>query len=102
LSRRVAAYAARFPIETGFRDAKQAFGLTTYQVRNETGFVRLVHLCLWAQTLLHLRCWNTLPSENYGGWHQPLSYFDAFPAETALCFSRGIFCHFKRRLRRRK
>ncbi len=70
----VQAYAARFAIETGFRDAKQSFGLTTYQVRNETGFVRLVHLCLWAQTLLRLRCWNTVPSDNYGGWRKPLSY----------------------------
>ncbi len=70
----VQAYAARFARETGFRDAKQSFGLTTYQVRNETGFVRLVHLCLWAQTLLRLRCWNTIPSEQYGGWRKPLSY----------------------------
>lgn len=70
----VEAYAARFAIETGFRDAKQSFGLTTYQVRNETGFVRLVHLCFWAQTLLRLRCWNTLPTDNYGGWRKPLAY----------------------------
>lgn len=70
----VAAYAARFAIETGFRDAKQSFGLTTYQVRNETSFVRLVHLCLWAQTLLRLRCWNTVPSDQYGGWRKPLAY----------------------------
>lgn len=70
----VEAYAARFAIETGFRDAKQSFGLSTYQVRNETGFVRLVHLCFWAQTLLRLRCWNTIPSEQYGGWRKRLSY----------------------------
>ena len=70
----VEAYAARFAIETGFRDAKQSFGLTTYQVRNETGFVRLVHLCLWAQTLLRLRCWNSQPTQEYCGWRKPLSY----------------------------
>jgi hypothetical protein len=70
----VTAYAARFAIETGFRDAKQAFGLPTYQVRNETGFTRLVHLCLWAQTLLRLRCWSTLPTNDYGGWRKPLAY----------------------------
>ena len=70
----VEAYAARFAIETGFRDAKQSFGLSTYQVRNETGFVRLVHLCLWAQTLLRLRCWNSQPTQEYGGWRKPLSY----------------------------
>lgn len=70
----VEAYAARFALETGFRDAKQWFGLTTYQVRNETGFVRLVLLCFWAQTLLQLRCWNTAPSEDYGGWRKPLAY----------------------------
>jgi len=70
----VEAYAARFAIETGFRDAKQSFGLTTYQIRNETGFVRLVHLCFWAQTLLRLRCWNTEPNQDNGGWRKPLSY----------------------------
>ena len=70
----VQTYAMRFAIETGFRDAKQSFGLSTYQVRNETGFTRLVHLCLWAQTLLRLRLWNTAPSEDYGGWRKPLSY----------------------------
>ena len=57
----VQAYCARFAIETGFRDAKQSFGLATYQVRNQTGFVRLVHLCLWAQTLLRLRCHDQAP-----------------------------------------
>ena len=70
----VQTYALRFAIETGFRDAKQSFGLATYQVRNETGFTRLVHLCLWAQTLLRLRCWNTPPSEDFGGWRKPLPY----------------------------
>ena len=70
----VQAYCARFAIETGFRDAKQHFGLSTYQVRNQTGFVRLVHLCLWAQTLLRLRCWNCQPADQYGGWRKKLDY----------------------------
>jgi len=70
----VSAYAARFAIETGFRDAKQSFGLSTYQVRNEMGFTRLLHLCLWAQTLLRLRCWHTPPTEDYGGWRKRLPY----------------------------
>lgn len=70
----VSAYAARFAIETGFRDAKQSFGLSTYQVRNQTGYTRLVHLCLWAQTLLRLRCWDKRPSDDYGGWRKRLSY----------------------------
>lgn len=69
------AYAARFAIETGFRDAKQGFGLSTYQVRNPVGFTRLVHLCLWAQTLLRLRCWDCSPADGeYGGWRKPLDY----------------------------
>ena len=70
----VRAYCARFAIETGFRDAKQSFGLSTYQVRNETGFVRLVHLCLWAQTLLRLVCCNKEPQPVYGAWRKPLGY----------------------------
>ena len=70
----VQAYCARFAIETGFRDAKQSFGLATYQVRNQTGLVRLVHLCLWAQTLLRLRCHNQAPTEQYGGWRKKLDY----------------------------
>jgi hypothetical protein len=70
----VRAYCARFAIETGFRDAKQSFGLSTYQVRNEQGFVRLVHLCLWAQTLLRLVCWTEKPQPVYGDWRKPLGY----------------------------
>ena len=70
----VQAYCARFAIETGFRDAKQSFGLSTYQVRNQTGLVRLVHLCLWAQTLLRLRCHHQAPAEQYGGWRKKLDY----------------------------
>ncbi len=70
----MAAYCARFAIETGFRDAKQSFGFSTYQVRRETRFVRLVHLCLWAQTLLRLYCWHRLPAPIYGAWRKSLSY----------------------------
>ena len=70
----VQTYAMRFAIETGFRDAKQSFGLSTYQVRNATGYTRLVHLCLWAQTLLRLRCWSAPPTEDYGGWRKRLPY----------------------------
>ena len=67
-------YAARFCIETGFRDAKQSFGLSTYQVRRETSVARLIHLCLWAQSLLRLRCWQAQPAPIYGDWRQPLGY----------------------------
>lgn len=65
---------ARFAIETGFRDAKQSFGFSTYQVRRETRFVRLVHLCLWAQTLLRLSCWHARPEPIYGEWRKVLAY----------------------------
>jgi len=65
---------ARFAIETGFRDAKQSFGFSTYQVRRETRFVRLVHLCLWAQTLLRLSCWHAKPAPIYGAWRKVLDY----------------------------
>ena len=70
----VRAYCARFAIETGFRDAKQHFGFSTYQVRKEKSIVRIVHLCLWAQTLLRLRCWNVKPEPVYGDWRKSLSY----------------------------
>lgn len=70
----VRAYCARFAIETGFRDAKQCFGLSTYQVRNEQSIVRLVHLCLWAQTLLRLVYWNETPRRLYGEWRKALGY----------------------------
>lgn len=70
----VRAYCARFAIETGFRDAKQSFGLSTYQVRNEHSIVRLVHLCLWAQTLLRLVYWDQKPAPIYGDWRKPLGY----------------------------
>ena len=70
----VRAYCARFAIETGFRDAKQHFGFSTYQVRKERSMVRLVHLCLWAQTLLRLRFWNARPAPVYGEWRKSLSY----------------------------
>jgi hypothetical protein len=67
-------YCARFSIETGFKDAKQSFRLATYQVRSEASMERLVHLCLWAQTLLRLRCWNEQPKPVYGDWRQPLGH----------------------------
>jgi hypothetical protein len=70
----VSFYCARFAIETGFRDAKQHFGLATYQVRRETRFVRLLHLCLWAQTLLRLVCWHKKPEPVYGAWRKALGY----------------------------
>lgn len=70
----VEAYCARFAIETGFRDAKQTFRLSTYQVRNEQSIVRLVHLCLWAQTLLRLVYWQQKPQPIYGDWRKPLGY----------------------------
>ena len=67
-------YSARYPLETGFRDGKQEFGLTTYQVRSERSIERIVHLCLWAQTLLRLVCWNVKPQGSYGAWRKPLEY----------------------------
>lgn len=70
----VRTYCARFAIETGFRDAKQSFGFSTYQVRNETSIVRLLHLCLWAQTLLRLVYWQQKPEPIYGEWRKPLGY----------------------------
>ena len=74
----VRAYCARFAIETGFRDAKQHFGFSTYQVRSQRSIVRVVHLCLWAQTLLRLRFWQDRPApvygEVYGNWRKPLAY----------------------------
>jgi DDE superfamily endonuclease len=70
----VRVYCARFAIETGFRDAKQEFGLTTYQVRSERSIEGLVHLCWWAQTLLRLRCWRAKSEPIYGEWRKPLGY----------------------------
>jgi hypothetical protein len=70
----VCAYCARFAIETGFRDAKQSFAFSTYQVRREVRFVRLVHLCLWAQTLLRVYCWHYQPEPIYGAWRKALGY----------------------------
>jgi hypothetical protein len=68
----VCAYCARCAIETGFRDAKQSFGLATYQVRRQERFVRLVPLCLWAQTLLRLTGWYKKPQPGYGAWRKAL------------------------------
>ncbi len=70
----VRAYCARFAIETGFRDAKQSFGFSSYQVRSQTSILRIAHLCLWAQTLLRLRFWEVRPEPIYGDWRKPLSY----------------------------
>lgn len=70
----ISAYCARFAIETGFRDAKQSFGFSTYQVRKAERLVCLVHLCLWAQTLLRLSLWNARPQGRFGAWRKPLSY----------------------------
>lgn len=70
----VRVYCARFAIETAFRDAKQEFGLTTYQVRSRQSIERLVHLCVWAQTLLRLVCWKAKPQAIYGEWRKPLGY----------------------------
>jgi DDE superfamily endonuclease len=70
----VRAYCARFALETGFRDSKQHFGLSTYQVRGRASIERMVHLCLWAQTLLRLACWQVKPEPIYGAWRPPLGY----------------------------
>jgi hypothetical protein len=67
-------YAARFPIETGFRNSKQEFGFSTYQVRSGQSIERIAHLCLWSQTLLQLRCWGVQPQAIYGAWRKPLAY----------------------------
>jgi hypothetical protein len=70
----VRVYCARFSIETGFKDSKQLFGLSTYQVRSEQSIERIVHLCLWAQTLLRLRCWNERVVPIGGDWRRSLGY----------------------------
>jgi len=74
----VRVYCARFAIETAFRDSKQLFSLSTYQVRSQTSILRIVHLCLWAQSLLRLRFWNQPLSEEttagFGAWRKPLTY----------------------------
>lgn len=74
----VHAYCARFAIETGFRDSKQLFSLSTYQVRSRASILRIVHLCLWAQSLLRLRYWDRVPTEEtaagFGIWRKPLGY----------------------------
>jgi hypothetical protein len=70
----VRVYCARFSIETGFKDSKQLFGLSTYQVRSEQSIERIVHLCLWAQTLLRLRCWNERVVPIGGDWRKSLGY----------------------------
>lgn len=67
-------YCARFPIETGFRNSKQEFGFSTYQVRSGQSIERIAHLCLWSQTLLQLRCWGVKPQAIYGAWRKPLAY----------------------------
>jgi hypothetical protein len=67
-------YCARFSIETGFRDSKQLFGFSTYQVRSEQSIERIVHLCLWAQTLLRLRCWKERVQPIGGDWRRSLGY----------------------------
>jgi len=70
----VRVYSARFAIETGFKDSKQLFRLSTYQVRSEQSIERIVHLCLWAQTLLRLRCWNERVVPIGGDWRRHLGY----------------------------
>jgi hypothetical protein len=70
----VRVYCARFAIETGFRDSKQWFGFSTYQVRSEQSIERIVHLCLWAQTLLRLRCWQERVVPIGGDWRRSLGY----------------------------
>jgi hypothetical protein len=70
----VRVYCARFAIETGFKDSKQLFGLATYQVRSEQSIERVVHLCLWAQTLLRLRCWKERAVPIGGDWRKSLGY----------------------------
>jgi len=70
----VRVYCARYPIETGFRNSKQEFGFSTYQVRSEASIERVTHLCLWSQTLLQLRCWTVQPAASYGAWRKPLAY----------------------------
>jgi Transposase DDE domain len=70
----VRAYCARFALETGFRDGKQQLGLSTYQVRGAASMERIMHLSLWAQTLLRLACWQAKPEPVYGDWRRPLDY----------------------------
>ena len=53
-----------------FRDAKQSFGFSMYQVRREERFVGLLHLCLWAKKLLRLSCWHAKLKPIYGAWRK--------------------------------
>lgn len=87
----VRAYGSRFCIETGFRDSKQSFGLCTYQVRRGASIDRLVHLCLWSQTLLRLRFWHIKPLPIYGDWRKPLSYLTLSQQKQAAKLKDGVF-----------
>jgi hypothetical protein len=86
----VRAYGSRFAIETGFRDSKQGFGFSTYQVRKQISIERIVHLCLWAQTLLRLRFWNCRPTSDYGDWRRKLSYLTLLQQKQAARNTDGI------------
>lgn len=85
------AYGSRFCIETGFRDAKQSFGFSTYQVRCRTSIERLVHLCLWSQTLLRIRFFGVKPQPIYGDWRTPLSYLTLSQQKLAAKHQDGVF-----------
>ena len=87
----VRAYGSRFCIETGFRDAKQSFGFSTYQVRCRTSIERLVHLCLWSQTLLRIRFFDAKPQPIYGDWRKPLSYLTLSQQKEAAKHQDGAF-----------
>jgi len=67
-------YGARFAIENGFRDAKQSFALSTYQVRKQRSIIRVIHLCLWAQTLLRLWGLRENPDPPPAPWRKALAY----------------------------
>ena len=86
----VRAYGSRFCIETGFRDSKQSFGFSTYQIRRRVGIERLIHLCLWSQTLVRLRFWHTKPLPVFGDWRKPLAYLTLPQQKQAAKLKDGI------------
>jgi hypothetical protein len=57
--------AARFSLETAFRDVKQVVGAGEQQVRKLRTNVGAFHLCLWGYTLTEAWAWEQ-PSEHWG------------------------------------
>jgi hypothetical protein len=69
------AVAARFSLETAFRDVKQAVGAGQQQVRKLAANVGAFHVCLWAYTLTEAWAWGRsaagLVGRCRGPWDDP-------------------------------